>query len=583
MSPPLLQTGRRERAAVGVLLATVMATVAALAWVFLNTARDIRIRNAMDRNQATAEITARLLDAQWDSVTSVLQALAQRTALRECLGRRDARAAAAELQDAVRLVPDLLFLTAYDTRGRLIASHPAVESTPTDASGEGWFRQAMSSRQLHLGEVRRLGAGGGAMLQVAAPVLDAGQPAGFLFGCYRLGDLDASLRGLRVGGGARLYIVDRSGMVIEATGPRDWAGLRLADNAAHKAAQAGRPGALAGMGFGGSGQSLIGYGLARRPLWSVLVEQPLDAALASTNYLANRMLFLGAPLMLAVAASAGLLAAIYHRNNLLRQRLAAQNERLEAADRAKSDFLANVSHDLRTPLTAIQITLSGLLEPGVHWQESEVREQLQAASDEVDHLGAQVRNLLEMARLESQGAPTVRELCNVADAVRAAVERAAPLTRRHRVEMRLSHEPLLAECDAAQIEMVVVNLLENAAKYASPGTRLRVRSGVAGGCVRVAVEDEGPGVPEAEAQRVFEKFHRGENSHGVPGTGLGLAICRTVVERHGGQIGVRAASGGGAEFWFTLPAESLPVELAVGGDGAGRSGRGRQEAGGGAD
>src|SRR5207245_10321982 len=108
--------------------------------------------------------------------------------------------------------------------------------------------------------------------------------------------------------------------------------------------------------------------------------------------------------------------------------------------------------------------------------------------------------------------------------------------------------------DHSQLEMVLINLVENALKYSPPGTPLFISGRATLGDAEIAVRDQGPGVPPGDEERVFQKFYRaaaGRQTAG--GTGLGLAICQTIVEAHGGRIGVRRPVEGGAEFWFRVP------------------------------
>jgi two-component system sensor histidine kinase KdpD len=137
----------------------------------------------------------------------------------------------------------------------------------------------------------------------------------------------------------------------------------------------------------------------------------------------------------------------------------------------------------------------------------------------------------------------------------------------HPVEVRLPPEPLLVPIDELLMEQVVVNLLENAARYTPGGTSITISAARNGDLVLVEVADRGPGIPAGEEEAVFRKFYRlapGEISTpgGRAGTGLGLAICRGVVTAHGGRIWVEPRPGGGAAFKFTIPAGDPPVALA---------------------
>jgi two-component system sensor histidine kinase KdpD len=238
------------------------------------------------------------------------------------------------------------------------------------------------------------------------------------------------------------------------------------------------------------------------------------------------------------------------------QRLADQNEQLRAVDKAKSDFLANVSHDLRTPLANVQMLLSGLLDTNsAVLTPEQIRETVHLASQEVEQLGLRVHNLLEMSRIEARAYPLHRQPCDLTDLVGGALERLESALRERPMDARFPPEPLLVECDPDQIESVIVNLLENALKYSPPGSPLHLRGWRRGHSVLFALRDEGPGIFPGDEKRVFQKFYRAAGARALAGgTGLGLAICKALVGSHGGDIRVHNVAGGGAEFVFSLPA-----------------------------
>ena len=135
------------------------------------------------------------------------------------------------------------------------------------------------------------------------------------------------------------------------------------------------------------------------------------------------------------------------------------------------------------------------------------------------------------------------------------------------LEVPLRGHPLLRElpgdlpllyCDGTMLERVLVNLLENASKYAGAETRIGISARVAGDALEVRVWDQGPGLPEGKEQLIFEKFSRGDKESVIPGVGLGLAICRAIVEAHGGRIWAENRPQGGASFYFTLPLKTPP-------------------------
>jgi two-component system sensor histidine kinase KdpD len=144
----------------------------------------------------------------------------------------------------------------------------------------------------------------------------------------------------------------------------------------------------------------------------------------------------------------------------------------------------------------------------------------------------------------------------VEDLVGSALQRLESRLDAHRIDIDLPADLPGVWVDPALVTQVLVNLLENAAKYTPTGTRIHITAATDGASVRVVVEDDGPGLPAGDPQALFQKFQRGRSESAVAGAGLGLAICRAIVHGHGGEITAGAGSHGGARFEFTLPVAS---------------------------
>jgi NtrC-family two-component system sensor histidine kinase KinB len=237
--------------------------------------------------------------------------------------------------------------------------------------------------------------------------------------------------------------------------------------------------------------------------------------------------------------------------------------RFRLLDDVKTNLVATVSHELKTPLTSIRMAVYLLLEERIGSLNAKQTELLIASRDDAERLLDLINNLLDLARLESGAAVSERRLQLPGDLVTRAVEDArdvigaAGLTISCQVNAGLPPVSVAAD----QLYHVFSNLISNAAKHSPPGEEVvvAVRAENRGQAVRFSVTDHGPGVPAAERARVFEKFYRlaGESKEGA---GLGLAICREIVRAHDGEIGVIAAGArGGSEFFFTLPAAALPA------------------------
>ena len=245
---------------------------------------------------------------------------------------------------------------------------------------------------------------------------------------------------------------------------------------------------------------------------------------------------------------------------------ASQAEALRQSERLKSALLDAVTHDLRTPLTAIKASATTLLDDlrarGPDELGAEGRcEMLEVIDEEADRLNRFVEGLVEMARIEAGELHLRRRREPVGEIIDAALERAAPLVRGRRVEVALAEGLPPAHVDARAVAEVVYTLLDNAAKYSPPGTPVRVSAETSDdGSVLLAVEDEGGGVPAHLRERVFDKFFRAMRdgdaaARGAPtGTGMGLAIARGLVEAHGGRISVEDGRvGGGCRVIVALP------------------------------
>ncbi len=227
-------------------------------------------------------------------------------------------------------------------------------------------------------------------------------------------------------------------------------------------------------------------------------------------------------------------------------------------DRVRRDFVANVSHELRTPLTSIKGYAETLLGEKA-FCDGQGKRFLDVILKNANHMSKMVDELLSLARIENDRQPPVKARVKAADALRAALRECAALAVERGVtvgsQLPPDGAPVLA--DSGQLTQVFRNLLENALKYGPQGSVVTVTHRAGHADVTFCVQDMGPGVPEAERQRVFERFYRVDRprAKGEGGTGLGLAIAKHIVERHGGRIWVEQAQGEmtGACFCFSLP------------------------------
>jgi len=249
------------------------------------------------------------------------------------------------------------------------------------------------------------------------------------------------------------------------------------------------------------------------------------------------------------------LATAVQRDRLADQR--ARARALEESDRLKSALVSSVSHELKTPLTAIKASATTLLH-GSATDEAPVRQELaEAINRETDRLTRLVGNLLDMSRLEAGALQPRIEWVSIADVVADVLDRMEPVVREHPVNVEIADEIPESPMDFVMISQVLTNLLDNAARYSPEGARIVISANVSREQLRVSVFNEGSSVPPDELDRVFEKFHRVSTAPG--GTGLGLAIVRGIVEAHHGQIWAENVGRSGVAFRFTLPSPAVPA------------------------
>jgi signal transduction histidine kinase len=445
-------------------------------------------------------------------------------------------AARASLGEAAQAPDDLL-----DPQGvpvRVAALHHLVRLHPKDARarrGDPTWASAASALVDAAGSGGRLGRGESvdradlllALTDGEIPPLTGEDGTSLV---EALGRAARGRRALRLLGGTELA-ADAEGVVSRRGDRVEW---RSANDLARALAGGARVGLASAVPEGAAAQRL-GAPLDRLAVWL-----PPDAGLGSGA--GAGLLALVAGLGVYVVASALALLAL---------RRAARTARM------KEDFVAAVSHEMKTPIAAVQ-AMAEMLAQGRITGPERAREYAERMRAEMQRLGATVRNVLDAARIERGTGPLVApRAIDPAGVVESVTGVVRPVFESRGfsfdVETRPARRPLAVDPDA--LTSVLVNLLDNAAKFSGEGRDVAVRAGPEPGGYRVEVLDRGPGVPAADRERVFERFFRGDGARrdAVPGIGLGLHVARSLVAAHGGSLRVEAREGGGSAFVLWLP------------------------------
>jgi len=258
-------------------------------------------------------------------------------------------------------------------------------------------------------------------------------------------------------------------------------------------------------------------------------------------------------LLSAVASQLGLAV---ERARLRRE--ATDAEVLRRTDQLRTTLLNAVSHDLRTPLASIIASAGSLRQRDVAWTPDEQTEFARVIEDEAQRLNRIVGNLLDLSRIEGGTLRPEKGWYDVGALVDDVLGRLRPLTAGHRLAVEVQDDLPPVPLDYVEVDQVLSNVLENAAKYAPPGTEisLRVRADHELGMLRIEVADRGPGVPAASLARLFDPFYRVAEAEGRPrakGLGLGLAVAKGLVEAHDGRIWAENRSQGGTRIVLLLP------------------------------
>jgi K+-sensing histidine kinase KdpD len=262
----------------------------------------------------------------------------------------------------------------------------------------------------------------------------------------------------------------------------------------------------------------------------------------------NRHLLTGLTL-LAVGVITSALAGEVRRQT----RTAAEAAILAREEQLRSSLLASISHDLRTPLAIMAGSASTLHDNRDHLNTQEQDELLQTIFETARRMSAEVSDVLDMTRLSAGPVTLNLQWYPLEELIGAALERCKDTLTRHTVTIDVPPDMPLVRVDGVLIEKLLINLLENAARHTPPGTQVCVAVARSPGAIDLRIDDDGPGLSEPNAERLFEKFEHGSTQGPTPGSGLGLPICRAIARLHGMTIVGQTRLEGGARFVLSMP------------------------------
>jgi signal transduction histidine kinase len=311
------------------------------------------------------------------------------------------------------------------------------------------------------------------------------------------------------------------------------------------------------------GPTLIWSGLALLAVGAMvtalLIFRPAQKRLQSLEE-AARALGEGRTDVRADEAGGDEVAALAREFNRMASDLNARAAALARSDEARRQLLADVSHELMTPLTAIRGYVETLAMPALKADEASRHRYLEIVDAETYKLEAIIGDLLDLARLEGGGGNLVMEAVPVKDLFQQIVDRHGPTIDNHRLTVTVAvPEDLSVYGDAHRLEQALQNIAANALRHTPEGGRLELRGERRGDRIRLSVRDTGPGIPEEHLSHLFDRFYKADPARSHAGSGLGLSIVRAIVQRHGGTVSAQNAPEGGAVFEIDLPVSDSPA------------------------
>ncbi|MEV0391302.1 response regulator [Nonomuraea sp. NPDC050643] len=525
-----------------------------------------------DRVKTTASVSRVVVEQQMDSLKQLVTAFAQRPQVREAVGVSDAATLRDWLGELQRLRDGVSGLIMISPEGDMLGAEPP-SVLPQDITSTDWYRAVRDQQQAHVSQAytpTMVGVSRAVAVAARIPSADGVRMLGMLAVVYSLDAIQEFAEEAAEAQDIRLLITDRAGVLVADYNRKLYALTSLREDPRVDAA-------LAGQTWNGEYRGIDGPVLsASEPIpsigWTVTAEVPAAAALASAERLRTNVLTVAALLALLILIGLGLQIHSTHgrrraQATLARYaaELAAARDEAVSASSAKSEFVAKISHEIRTPINGV-LGMNSLL-MGTRLDD-EQRHYSSTAQESAQNVLRLLDDFLDLSRIEA-GHLQVDEvpfdlprLCDEAVAPFApyAYEQGLWLT------LRLDENvPRQVEGDPARLRQVLTNLLGNALKFTFQGgvdLHVTLDEGEPGEdrvVLRFAVADTGIGVGPGDRERVFGVFRQVDSpiTRRTGGSGLGLAISRQLIELMGGRIGLDSVEGVGSRFWATLPVEVL--------------------------
>jgi two-component system sensor histidine kinase KdpD len=230
-----------------------------------------------------------------------------------------------------------------------------------------------------------------------------------------------------------------------------------------------------------------------------------------------------------------------------------QAQVVQESEQLKSTLLDAIAHEFKTPLTSIKAVTSDLLSRPEELNSQRLHGLLAIVDEGADRLSRLVTEAIQLARIEGGKFQLNREVHFPSSLLSAAVRQTKSLTDGRELKIEAADDLPLVLVDADLIQMVIAQLIDNAVKYSPPGSPILMGAAAGEAGIIVHVTDRGPGIPDDEQSRIFDRFYRGAREQNLKGSGMGLAIAREIIRAHGEEIWVSSTPGSGSDFCFSLP------------------------------